>query len=374
MFSRLRVVLAVVMAVSACSRDSSSSGRSYAALLDEPAPTPASQAVAAHTAFRRWLDGFKKAVPAEQERLRPAGELLAMSRREQLRGIMVSEPELALSMALSMAERRMLPPEIAQHVERWRDGRGSLHVVGAVDEAPTPSPLRPKPVERFVTFDGRDTVLRAGVYGARERLPTMNDLRLHGIELDGVFSLFELPARRLRPEDVGFFDYQPGSPCPTSRRASTANDVIHDGDSAVGFCQPLHADAYTAALGDQETTAATEQLADSAWTEGPKTVLFMRVDFDDRPGEPLSLASALVKISGAAHHIENDTAEANPATAHLFIINPLSGQRMDNLFSTHPDTQNRIAALERIAGEMGVSARRAPPPRPSAAPRTGPWG
>src|SRR5262249_58181451 len=37
------------------------------------------------------------------------------------------------------------------------------------------------------------------------------------------------------------------------------------------------------------------------------------------------LASALMKISNAAHHIENDTAEQNPATAHLFIINPLSG-------------------------------------------------
>ena len=37
----------------------------------------------------------------------------------------------------------------------------------------------------------------------------------------------------------------------------------------------------------------------------------------------------------------------NPATAHMFIINPLSGERMDNLFSTHPDTENRIAALQR---------------------------
>src|SRR5947207_3269380 len=57
-------------------------------------------------------------------------------------------------------------------------------------------------------------------------------------------------------------------------------------------------------------------------------------------GKPLALASALARISGAAHRIENDTAEANPATAHMFIINPLSGGRMDNLFSTHPSTEN----------------------------------
>ena len=80
-------------------------------------------------------------------------------------------------------------------------------------------------------------------------------------------------------------------------------------------------------------------------------------------GKPLALASALEKISGAAHRVVNDSAEANPATAHLFIINPLSGARMDNLFSTHPDTANRIAELEKMAGSMNVR----PAPR-------GPWG
>ncbi|MGZ8389318.1 MAG: zinc metalloprotease HtpX [Rhodoplanes sp.] len=70
-------------------------------------------------------------------------------------------------------------------------------------------------------------------------------------------------------------------------------------------------------------------------------------------GEPAWLASALAKIDNAAHQIENAPAEQNPATAHLFIINPLSGARMDNLFATHPATENRIAALQQLAAEMG---------------------
>jgi heat shock protein HtpX len=70
--------------------------------------------------------------------------------------------------------------------------------------------------------------------------------------------------------------------------------------------------------------------------------------------DPQSLASALAKIDAAAHEIQNVPAEQNPATAHLFIINPLSGERMDNLFSTHPSTENRIAALEQLAAQMGV--------------------
>ncbi|MEP3264176.1 MAG: zinc metalloprotease HtpX, partial [Hyphomicrobiales bacterium] len=60
---------------------------------------------------------------------------------------------------------------------------------------------------------------------------------------------------------------------------------------------------------------------------------------------PRGLAQALVKISNGAAQITNDEAERNPATAHMFIINPLNGQRMDGLFSTHPNTQNRIDAL-----------------------------
>ena len=47
-----------------------------------------------------------------------------------------------------------------------------------------------------------------------------------------------------------------------------------------------------------------------------------------------------------AQQIPNPRAERNPASAHLFIVNPLSGARMDNLFSTHPNVENRIARLD----------------------------
>jgi heat shock protein HtpX len=71
-------------------------------------------------------------------------------------------------------------------------------------------------------------------------------------------------------------------------------------------------------------------------------------------GRPDALASALVKISRVAEAVPNDTAETHPTTAPLFIVNPLSGRGMDNLFSTHPLTENRIAALEKLSREMGL--------------------
>ncbi|MFG1427538.1 zinc metalloprotease HtpX [Roseixanthobacter glucoisosaccharinicivorans] len=94
-------------------------------------------------------------------------------------------------------------------------------------------------------------------------------------------------------------------------------------------------------------------------------------------GHPIALAAALAKISGAAHQIPNYEAEGHPATAHMFIINPLSGERMDNLFSTHPATENRIAALRQLAQEMGprgfASAPAAATTPVGTTPR-GPWG
>jgi heat shock protein HtpX len=72
-------------------------------------------------------------------------------------------------------------------------------------------------------------------------------------------------------------------------------------------------------------------------------------------GKPLWLASALHKIDTLARRIPNEQAEAIPAAAHMFIINPLNGHGVDNLFSTHPNVQNRIAALEVLAREMGAT-------------------
>ena len=101
-------------------------------------------------------------------------------------------------------------------------------------------------------------------------------------------------------------------------------------------------------------------------------------------GDPRGLASALQRLESHKQGRVNEAAEANPASAHMFIINPLSGLRMDGLFSTHPATANRVAALEEMAARMGPppsSASRIPatPPRVTARPwgdqgRRNPWG
>lgn len=82
-------------------------------------------------------------------------------------------------------------------------------------------------------------------------------------------------------------------------------------------------------------------------------------------GEPQALASALAKISNGAARILNETAERHPETGQLMIVNPLSGRGADNLFSTHPSTQNRIDRL---------MAMRTTPAGGVRANAGGPWG
>ncbi len=90
-------------------------------------------------------------------------------------------------------------------------------------------------------------------------------------------------------------------------------------------------------------------------------------------GDPGALARALEKIEAYARGgYANVQAERNPATAHMFIINPLTGKGRDSLFSTHPATQNRVEALMRLG--VGQGTRRPAPTVVSSSGGRGPWG
>ena len=78
-------------------------------------------------------------------------------------------------------------------------------------------------------------------------------------------------------------------------------------------------------------------------------------------GNPVWLASALKRLGILSAQIDNMAAERNPASAHMFIVNPLHMQAVDGLFATHPPIEKRIARLQDLAG----GHQRA---------ETGPWG
>jgi heat shock protein HtpX len=84
-------------------------------------------------------------------------------------------------------------------------------------------------------------------------------------------------------------------------------------------------------------------------------------------GNPEWLASALNRLGVLSGRIDNIAAERNPATAHMFIVNPLHMQAVDSLFATHPPIEKRIAKLRALGG-------RAVPHAQSRQTGGGPWG
>ena len=84
-------------------------------------------------------------------------------------------------------------------------------------------------------------------------------------------------------------------------------------------------------------------------------------------GKPLSLASALAKLAQGAERVPNPVVARNPAAAQLYIVPALRGGGGDSMFSTHPATENRILALQALAGEMGSTASA---PRVASVPRS----
>jgi len=97
-------------------------------------------------------------------------------------------------------------------------------------------------------------------------------------------------------------------------------------------------------------------------------------------GNPLALARALAKISNRAAVTDMPAADANPASAHIFICNPLHGGGLQALFSTHPPMDSRIARLQAMAGQVqptqGLPRTRSilPDSARSTGRARGPWG
>jgi len=69
-------------------------------------------------------------------------------------------------------------------------------------------------------------------------------------------------------------------------------------------------------------------------------------------GRPMSLANALLKLERG---VQMMPMQVNPATAHMYIVNPLSGQSLAGLFSTHPPTEERVARLTEMARESAFT-------------------
>ncbi|MFO0598477.1 MAG: Ig-like domain-containing protein [Myxococcaceae bacterium] len=250
-------------------------------------------------AFAEWVDRYAATDENVRFELEPEGRLLLGARHEAFTQLLRTDPQRAIAVALTPVQRAVLPTDLAAGVETWLDGVGTLHVIGAtVDDPMAPAPA----LERFVTFEGPTApgqVFRASVFGQRAQAQTREHVRLHGVALDGWIAVTDSRLRRLfAGEGRPALPIEWPRACPISKKQPDSAQVYNGGDTLYGFCTSLHADQYdgTLAQGEEQAAADTGLPPSSTWTEGAKTVLYVRVDFPDAVGDPISTASAQSSI------------------------------------------------------------------------------
>lgn len=243
---------------------------------------------AADAAFRAWLAGRGKA--ARTAALDTDGVALAKRRKAALRALARTNPAEVLARALPPSATADLPPGIAAHVERQVDTTGELVVVVSDGADVKGGPFTRSEIKRFVRMAGGRRV-EAAVFGRRETLGSKQRVALHGVMVDDdLVVLDEAPARVVSQTAGG-------------------QVVANVGGALRTFPTRKAFDAEVAALaaaeatpGPNGSTAATSAVAAAAasWTEGPKRVLYIRVDFPDYPFEPVSTALATESMNTTA--------------------------------------------------------------------------
>jgi len=244
--------------------------------------------------FRTWTDRYMAATPAERSELEAEGVILAQKRRDELKDIIRSNPERALDLAVPVAIRRQLPETVLELLEERLDGRGELAVFAAL---PRPGQEGRMPASWRTATLG-DRTFQAHVYGRRLDEPTRRDVPLHGLAVDAQLALDENPVRVLEvAEAEEALDGDPvcGVAGWSAATYGTAVAVDEGDDHGLVLCSSAHAEQTNRKLIDFESNSgSTEIAADgsvrpaSAFTEGSKRLILIRVDFSDKTGDPFT--------------------------------------------------------------------------------------
>ena len=226
--------------------------------------------------FGQWLARYEAAAANDRPSLVAEGVRLAKRREPAMRRLIVTQPRLALQHAVSRLAK--LPEPIARHIERHAEGLAESTVTVACGGPGH----RHCTVERSLELNGQRLTPRW--LGRRAHLGSKRGLPVHGIVLDGQMAVADEPARELSAAEKSALGLAP------DRTVLSLAGERRAFDSAL-----------VAAAWQQQLIAAEQVLGPAvrlrplakrkpsvAWTTGKKRVLFIRVDFSDREGNPLN--------------------------------------------------------------------------------------
>ena len=272
----------------------------------EPVPEPAFAQFSDWT--RRYLS---QPSPESRKALEAEGQELARLRRQDMAELIPADPRRALELAIPQGLRDQLPASITPFLEEPVDGRGDFGVLAGI-----PAPEHTGPFEAvYRTVSLGDRAWRAYTYGSALLRPTLTDVPLHGIALGALFALDPNAVRVLDPDEAArMATPAQDALCAVSNEPVTtfAEEVPVDaGGHTAWLCSAAHTENYNERLILASVDKGNGTDADgvfrqkSAYTEGLKRLLILRVDFSDLAGAPLSDAAGTNMLNGiAAFYLE----------------------------------------------------------------------
>ena len=232
------------------------------------------------------------------------GERLAVERQTALRQLIRLDPQAALEKTISAEAFRQLPSSVAERTETPISTRGDflVYVVDEMDHAS--GQLTGSHTEREVRIGANR--YKAAVYGRRIEMTTKLDIPLVGVIVGDTIVVDESPVRVLdstarRPADSSLSNID-------AVAAEVGEKVVEFADESQLAEFVREQIEWESSIGPSRAEAAKAegtQTTASSWTEGAKTVLFIRVDFSDRPGEPLDQGNVRLTSTAALNLINN---------------------------------------------------------------------
>ncbi|HSH17342.1 MAG TPA: hypothetical protein VLD18_14970, partial [Verrucomicrobiae bacterium] len=279
--------------------------------------------------FLAWAQEFGAADEPMRGRLVAEGLTLARERRAALRDLMHRDPEAALAAGLPWELRRQLPPEFHQHLEQPVSRRANYQVTVSSDFE-----NQRHTVERTTELNGRR--YQTFVFGQMTARGTASDLPVNGIALDDVLALADQPGRLLGAAEAAHVRIAASELDPlcavSGEPANALGDaqVVEIAGEFEQFCQTDHLNLMNAAWSigangkwvkqGTEPRGGDDYRALDTWSQGPKTVLFIRVNFPDDLTDPISESAAYETMQNVSDWI---VANSYGSSAMITTVTPL---------------------------------------------------
>jgi hypothetical protein len=297
-------------------------------------------------AFDDWSARYLSGSPEERKALAIEGKRLAAARRKVLARLIESDPEQALAKAVAMRLRQELPDSVVEQLEERVNDRGDFEVLGILGDSGTS-------IRRFVRTDERK--YEAFVYGRRLQQASKVNIPVHGIALANELALDEKPGRVLEPGEIPDPELlaQAASECPISKKSVAAPVLVQVGKTLHKLCHAGHIESLLEELQQAEAGPGPDLLEASTWTQGAKTLLYIRVNFPDDPTEPITEAGAYA----AATNINDFFVENSYGTTSLIpTVTPLlSLPRTKSSYSSVDDFDGLLSDARSAAAAAGYN-------------------